>query len=133
MRIAMKILTYLGLALVSIVGLVFAFVELRSLFAGDFSLFNNPATAFVKYFFRGLYYLSLAGVSIVTIIYLIKRKETNVYLATFSAAILISSGFTVMFYVYYIAIAIVVMALILFGINYLYLPKKETNDTQLEQ
>ena len=133
MRLAGKIFTYIGLALVVVVGVAFAFIELRSLFAGDFSLFNNPASAFFKYLCRGLYYVSLVGASILTIVLLIKNKKSNVYVATFTAALLIGSCFTFIFYQYYFAIGVILMALILFLIDYVYLPKKEINDTPQEQ
>ena len=132
MKLAGKILSYVGLTLCTIVGVAFAFIELRSLFAGDFTLFNNPVSSFVRYFFRGLYYLSLVAASIWTIITLIKRKETNVYGVVISASLLISSGFSIIFYEYYIAIAVMVVALILFGVNFAYL-SKETNDIPQEQ
>ena len=132
MRQAGKILSYIGLGLVVLIGLVFAFIELRSLFAGDFSLFNNPASAFFRYLFRGLYYLAIVGMAIVTIVTLIRKKETNVYLTVVSASLLISSGFTVIFYQFYFAIGVMVVCLILFGVNFAYLSKK-VNDTPQAQ
>ena len=40
MKLVGRIVSYIFLVIVALLSLVFAFVELRSLFAGDFTLFN---------------------------------------------------------------------------------------------
>ena len=124
MKLVGKLFSYVGLVLASIIGLVFAFIELRSLFAGDFTLMNNVATAFINTLCRGLYYLSLMVVSVYTFVTLIRKKETNAYILTVASVVLICSGFTFVFYEYYVALAVMAAGIIVFAVNFAYLPKK---------
>ena len=51
-----KILSFIGLGISILFSLVFAFIELRTLFAGDWSLFNSPVLGFFSYFFRSIFF-----------------------------------------------------------------------------
>ena len=75
MRLVGRIVSYIFLSLVGIVSLVFAFIELRCLSAGDFLLMNSPALSFLTYLFRGLFFLILLVFATYLFLALIKNKE----------------------------------------------------------
>ena len=72
-----SVLVFLGAGLAILVSFIFAFLELRSLFAGDFTLMNNSAMSFFVYLFKGLYFLSIIALAIFIIIFKVKNKDTK--------------------------------------------------------
>ncbi len=52
MRIVGKIISYITAALIIGFSLFFIFIEGRTLFAGDWLLFENPINGFIRYFLR---------------------------------------------------------------------------------
>ena len=105
----MKILRILALAALALAGLVatiFTFIEFRSLFAGDFTLMQDPTSSAVGYICRGLFYLMMIGAAVTTFINYIINKKTQITLLVLSMALVLCSVF--LFFFYMVAIALVV-------------------------
>ena len=122
-RLLANIFSFIGLGLSILVALAFTFVEFRSLFAGDFSLFNIPAVGFFHYFFRGLFFLSVVAISIIIIVFIAKGKERYITLFLICSGIFIASFVTLVFYIYYIALVIIVISFIPLIITFLKLKR----------
>lgn len=112
MKLVGRIITDILLAIACLVALVFAFVELRSLFAGDFLLMNSPASSFVGYLFRGLFFLGLAGYIVYLFVSFIKNKGYSIACHIIAPALFICSVFSIFFYVQYIYLVVIIIALI---------------------
>ena len=112
MKLVGRIISYFFLIVVALLSLVFAFVELRSLFAGDFLLFNSPALGFCQYLFRGLFFVSISGYCIYLFIYFLRNKILGFGHYVVAGALLVCSIFTVFFYVLYVYFACIALAVI---------------------
>ena len=112
MKLVGRIVAYFFLVVVALVSLVFAFVELRSLFAGDFILFNSPALGLCQYLFRGLFFVSLSGYCIYLFIYFLRNKILGFGHYVVAGALFASSIFTIFFYVLYVYFACILLAAI---------------------
>ena len=112
MKLVGRIISYFFLIVVALLSLVFAFVELRSLFAGDFLLFNSPALGFCQYLFRGLFFVSISGYCIYLFIYFLRNKILGFGHYVVAGALLICSVFTIFFYVLYVYFACIALAVI---------------------
>ena len=112
MKLVGRIVSYFFLVVVALLSLVFAFVELRSLFAGDFTLFNSSALGFFQYLFRGLFFVSISGYCIYLFIYFLKNKILGFGHYVVAGALLVSSIFTIFFYVLYVNFACIALAAI---------------------
>ena len=112
MKLVGRIVSYFFLIVVALLSLVFAFVELRSLFAGDFSLFNSPALGFIQYLFRGLFFVSLSAYCIYIFIYFLNNKILGFGHYVIVSALFICSLFTIFFYVLSIYFACIALAAI---------------------
>ena len=113
-RLILNILSFIGLGIAILVSLIFAFLEMRSLVAGDFTLMNNQAIHFVRNLFRGIYYLSIIVVSIFVIYYIVKRKMVDDIVLYIDMALAVGSFMSLFFYEYYVGIVIIVINLIVF-------------------
>ena len=107
MKILKNVLVYVALSIVTIVSLVFAFVELRALFAGDHLLFNNAFIGGLAYLMRGLYYLFIIALCVFIVIFRIKHQKINLVLWLTSLSIFIGAFMTLAFYDYYISLVII--------------------------
>ena len=112
MKLVGRIVSYFFLVVVALLSLVFAFVELRSLFAGDFTLFNSSALGFFQYLFRGLFFVSISGYCIYLFVYFLKNKILGFGHYVVAGALLVSSIFTIFFYVLYVYFACIALAAI---------------------
>ena len=112
MKLVGRIVSYFFLVVVALLSLVFAFVELRSLFAGDFTLFNSSALGFFQYLFRGLFFLFISGYCIYLFIYFLNNKILGFGHYVVAGALLISSLFTIFFYVLNVYLACIALAAI---------------------
>ena len=112
MKLVRRIISCFFLALGALIALVFAFVELRALFAGDFLLMNLIGAAFIGYLMRGLFFILVSGYSICLIIALAKSDNVSVSHYFVAPAILISSLFSIFFYTQYIYFLVIFIALI---------------------
>ena len=113
MRLVKSILLYAFLGVLSIVALLFAFVELRSLFAGDFRLFNNPFLGGLAYFLRGLYYLLIVTLCVFIVLFRTHHKKYCIILFAVAVSLLIGALLSLMFYDYYISLVIIFVTAIL--------------------
>ena len=125
MKILKAVLVYLGLSLASLIALIFAFLELRSLFAGDFLLFNNAFLGALAYFLRGLYYLLIIALCVFIVLFRTHRKKICIILFAASISLLIGAFITLMFYDYYISLVVILITAILVVITSLGFFKKE--------
>ena len=112
MKLVGRIISYFFLVIVALISLVFAFVELRSLFAGDFTLFNSVALGFMQYLFRGLFFTTLSSYCIYLLIYFLKNKILGFGHYVIAGALLVCSIFTIFFYVLYVYFACIALAVI---------------------
>ena len=125
MRLVKSILVYLGLAIASLVALVFAFVELRSLFAGDFLLFNNPFLGALAYLLRGLYFLLIITLCVFIVLFRVHKKKICIILFAAAISLLIGAFLSLIFYDYYVSLVIIFITLILMAITSIGFFKKE--------
>ncbi len=110
-----KIIAYIAAAWIILFSLVFIVIEGRTLFSGDWLLYENTVDAFFRYFFRLL--LSLYGlfIGISTYIVLGKKNENqilNFYYSFGVLALLVSSIIMSVFASNYIDILFLVLPLI---------------------
>ena len=113
MRILKNVLFYLGTGFVSLIAFLFSFIEIRSIFAGDFTLFNSAATGFFAYLFRGLFFLSTLAFAVVLIVYKAKHIKIDLFLFIISCGLLGGSFISFAFYHFIVGLAVVVINLIL--------------------
>ena len=108
----MKFLRFLSCILLVIVGLAalaFAFIEIRSLVAGDFTLMQNPTNSAIGYAARGVFYAAM----LLCVVWLFgnkiikKRTTTNLLILS----ILVAASSITLFFFYIPIIAIVVLGL----------------------
>ena len=128
MKILKSVLVYLGLSLASLIALIFAFLELRSLFAGDFLLFNNAFLGALAYFLRGLYYLLIIALCVFIVLFRTHHKKICIILFAASISLLIGAFITLMFYDYYISLVVILITAILVVITSLGFFKKEDQE-----
>jgi len=104
-----RILSFVLLGLAIIITIAFAFIELRSTFAGDFLLMNDTAKSFVGYIARAIFYLAMLTNVILVLINKIMKKRTQYYVLVLSAALVAGSIPLFFFYMFYIALAVFVI------------------------
>lgn len=110
-----KIIAYIAGALIILFSLVFLVIEGRTLFSGDWLLYENKVDAFFRYFFRLLIALYALFISIATYIVLGKKNENqilNFYYSFGVLALLVSSIIMSVFASNYIDILFLVLPLI---------------------
>ena len=113
MRIVKSILLYLALTIASLVGLVFSFLEFRSLFAGDFTLMNSGPLGFLTYLFRGLYFLSIVTLCVFIVLFKTHHKKICIVLFLFSLGLLIGAIISLAHFEYYVSLVLILVTLIL--------------------
>lgn len=107
-----RIVTDVLLIIAALISLVFAFVELRCLFAGDFLLMNSSVQSFVTYLFRGLFFLTLGCYCIFLFVSFIKNEGYNIGHNIFAPALFVASIFSIFFYVSNVFYVVLVIALV---------------------
>ena len=125
MKILKAVLVYLGLTIASLVALVFAFVELRSLFAGDFLLMNSPFLGALAYFLRGLYFLLIITLCVFIVLFRLNHKKICIILFASAIALFIGAFISLVFYDYYVSLVIILITSILVAITAIGFFKKE--------
>ena len=125
MKILKAVLVYLGLAIASLVALVFAFVELRSLFAGDFLLMNSPFLGALAYFLRGLYFLLIITLCVFIVLFRLNHKKICIILFASAITLFIGAFISLVFYDYYVSLVIILITSILVAITAIGFFKKE--------
>lgn len=128
MRLVKSILVYLGVAIASLIALVFAFIELRSLFAGDFLLFNNPFLGAMAYILRGLYFLLIITLCVFIVLFRIHNKKICIILFAAAISSLIGAFLSLIFYDFIVSLVIIVINGILVVITSVGFFKKEKQE-----
>lgn len=112
MRLVWRIISNILLVLTALIALIFAFIELRSLFACDFLLMNNQATAFISSLTRSLFFLILMGFAVcVFILYLLKIELSSLHYVM-AVSLALGSLFSVAFYTSYIYLIVISFSII---------------------
>ena len=125
MKIVKAILLYAGLTIASLVGLIFMFVEFRSLFAGDFTLFDNQFLGFLTYLCRGLYFASIIALCVFIVLFRARKKKICIVLFMMALALLVGALLTLIHFAYYISLVLVAVTSILVIITAIGFFKKE--------
>ena len=112
MKLVGRIICAILLTITILFGAVFAFIELRSLFAGDYSLMNSPAIGFVTYLFRGLFFVILIVFSLVLLVTYLKNGKMDFINYFIGSLLLIGSISSVFFYSTYVYFAVIFIALL---------------------
>lgn len=110
-----KIIAYIAAAWIILFSLVFIVIEGRTLFSGDWLLYENKVDAFFRYFFRLLLSLYALFIGISTYIVLGKKNENqilNFYYSFGVLALLVSSVIMSVFATNYIDILLLVLPLL---------------------
>ena len=107
MKLFEIILKYAGLLISTLVALVFAFLEFRTLFAGDVSLANVPWMSAIQYLCRGLYFLTIIALCVFILLFNINKKNICIILFAGAVALLIGAFLSFLFYHWFVALAIV--------------------------
>ena len=117
----LRVLSYVGLGLAGLVAIAFSFIEFRSVFAGDFTLMQNPANSVIGYICRGIFYLLMIAAVVLAIINKVKKQKTQVVLLALTMSLTLCSVFLFFFYMIAIAIAVTVLnAIVLLIVNFDY-------------
>ena len=114
MNKVLSILKYIACVFTGLIALIFAFVEIRPLFAGDFLLMESPALGFIKYLFRALFFLLVISNAIKVFYCVLKKREIDLKATIFNGAVLLGSSISFMFYEWYIALIILVFNILIF-------------------
>ena len=112
MKLVGRIFASFFLILAGLLATVLAFIEIRSLVAGDFLLMNTPALSFVGYLFRFLYFVALCSFNVTLFINIILKKKLSFIFLFFIPFILLSSAFSIFFYSTYIYFLVIFIALV---------------------
>lgn len=115
MKLAGRIICSILLVLASLLSLIFAFVELRSMFATDFVLFNNAAAGFFGYLFRSLFFMGLIVFSIYMMVVYLKNKEIKYIYSLLACSLFFGSLFSLFFYTNFIYFVIIFITLLPVG------------------
>ena len=109
-----KILSFIGLGIVILFSLVFTFIELRTLLAGDYALFNSPVLGFFSYFFRSVFFLGMFSNTLALAMYvgLKEEKERYLTLLIIGVGLFVGSFMSLLFYAWFIALIIIAVSLI---------------------
>ena len=100
--------SYVILVLAGLLATIFAFIEIRSVVAGDFSLMQNPSNSVVGYICRALFYAAMLANVIWLFINKINKKRTTLNLLILSGLLVLSSVTLFFFYMFAIALAVLV-------------------------
>ena len=101
--------SYVILVLAGLLATIFAFIEIRSVVAGDFSLMQNPSNSVVSYVCRALFYAAMLANVIWLFINKVNKKRTTLNLLILSGLLVLSSVTLFFFYMFAIALAVLVV------------------------
>ena len=101
--------SYVILVLAGLLATVFAFIEIRSVIAGDFTLMQNPSNSVVSYVCRALFYVAMLANVIWLFINKVNKKRTTLNLLILSGLLVLSSVTLFFFYMFAIALALLVV------------------------
>ena len=101
--------SYVILVLAGLLATIFAFIEIRSVAAGDFALMQNPSNSVVSYVCRALFYAAMLANVIWLFINIINKKRTTLNLLILSGLLVLSSVTLFFFYMFAIALAVLMV------------------------
>ena len=112
-------------SLAGIISLVFAFIEIRPLFAGDWKLMEIPAVSFIEYLLRGIFFLFMFVNALKVFMCVIQQRGLSLSAIIFNGALIAASGVTFLFYEWYISLALVIVNALMMVIRVFTIDKKE--------
>lgn len=112
MKLVGRIISNILLVITALIALVFAFIELRSLFACDFLFMNNQAAAFIACLTRSLFFLILMGFAVCVFVSYLLKIELSSFHYVIAVSLALGSLFSVAFYTSYIYLLIVSFSII---------------------
>ena len=110
MKLVGRIICAILLAITIIFSAIFAFIELRSLIAGDYSLMNNAAMGFVTYLFRSIFFIFLLSFSLLLLMTYLRNNKMNFNFYYIGFLLLIGSLASIFFYSNYLYFLIIFIA-----------------------
>ena len=113
MKLFLNILKYIASSIVGVLSLVFAFIEIRPLFAGDFLLMESPAASFIGYLFRALFFLVMFINALKVFLCVLFRRELSLAALIFNGVLIVGSVLSFLFYEWFIALILVVLNLLM--------------------
>ena len=119
------IFSYIGVVFSFLLSNVFAFIELRALFAGDWKLYENPTLGLLGYIFRSLFYLAMLFNAVFVFIRLLNRQKLELGALIFNASLIAGSALGIMFYSWYISLIVVVVNIITLAIRVAIIQEKK--------
>ena len=109
MKKLFAVLKCIGASLVGIIGLVFAFIEIRPLFAIDWKLMEIPAVSFIEYLLRAIFFLFMFINALKVFMCVIQQRGLSLSAIIFNGAIVAASAVTFLFYEWYISLILVIL------------------------
>ena len=109
MKKLFAVLKCIGASLVGVIGLVFAFIEIRPIFAGDWKLMESPAISFIEYLLRGVFFLFVFINALKVFMCVIQERGLSLSAIIFNGALIAASAITFFFYEWYISLILVVL------------------------
>ena len=103
------VLKYIGATFVGVVGLVFAFIEIRPIFAGDWKLMEIPAISFIEYLLRAIFFLFMFINALKVFMCVMHQRGLSLSAIVFNGALIAASAITFIFYEWYISLILVVL------------------------
>ena len=113
MKKLLNVLYFVGLSLIALIIILFAFIEIRSIFAGDFTLMENKAASLFAYLFRGLYFLLILLLIALLMAFKAKNKPNCIILLAGAISLLIGAFLTLCFYDLIVSLVLIAINIIL--------------------
>ncbi len=124
----LKIVNYIITSFLMLLAILFIVIEGRTLFSREISIFNNVVGGYVNYSFRFILALLIFVISVISLIYLIrKNNKLSIYVYFFSITVLISSVIISTYATNFIDILFIIIGNLYFLINQAYLLLTKTN------
>ena len=109
MRIARAIVFWVGSVLTFVVSLALAFVEARTLFAGDWKLAEHPGLAATGYALRAVFFLVAIAFCVIAVINEVRKKGPLPFgLRMIPIFLALGAGASFLFYQWFVSLAILV-------------------------
>ena len=126
MKTFLRILKYIAVSIFSLIGLLLFFLNIRSIFAGDFLLMNSGASSFFSYLFRALYFASMLFLSFAVIAFDIKKKKICIVLLSTNVALIIGALISLFYYHLIVALLVIFVNLLMLAVTLPGYLKKES-------
>lgn len=107
-----KVLLCLVFGVMGLIAVPFLFIELRAFFSFDFVYINNPFVSGLAYLLRGLYFLLIITLSVFAILFIINKKKFCIILFASAVSLFVGALLSLLFYEYYVSLALIVITLV---------------------